>query len=158
MATTLYLLSLLLLSNTPLFSLSTTTTTTTPTDIHDLLPEYGFPRGLIPDAVKSFSLSPDGSFAVNLDRPCYVHFDDELVYYDKAVRGRMSYGSVSDVSGIQAKKLFLWVPVTGMTADKDAGMIEFHVGALSEKLPAEQFESVPSCKNKGPRGSFVESI
>ncbi|KAG5566180.1 hypothetical protein RHGRI_001946 [Rhododendron griersonianum] len=155
-STSLCLFSLLFLSNTHLLSLSTTTTTA---DIHDLLPQYGFPRGLIPDAVKSYSLSSDGSFAINLDRSCYVHFDDELVYYDKVVKGKMiSYGSVSDMSGIQAKKLFLWVTVTGMTADSDAGMIEFHVGALSEKLPAKQFESIHSCKNKGAQESLVESI
>ncbi|KAL6960214.1 hypothetical protein U1Q18_025567 [Sarracenia purpurea var. burkii] len=116
--------------------------------IHDLLPQYGFPKGLIPNAVKSYSISPDGSFSVELDRPCYVQFD-ELVFYDKEIRGKLRYGSVSDVSGIQAKKLFLWLSVTGMTLDSDSGMIEFHVGALSQKLPAKQFEVIPNCKNKG---------
>lgn len=149
----------LFLSNTHLLSLSLSTTNPSTADIHDLLPDYGFPKGLIPDAVKSYTLSSDGSFIVNLDRSCYVHFDDELVYYDKLVKGKMSYGSVTDVSGIQAKKLFLWVSVTGMTVDSDSDMIEFHVGALTEKLPAKQFESIPNCKNKkGLRESLVESI
>lgn len=84
---------------------------------------------------------------------------DELVYYDKKVNGKLSYGSVSSVSGIQAKKLFLWVPVTGIQTDKDSDMIDFYVGALSEKLPAKQFEDVPVCKTKGcTTGTHPESI
>ncbi|KAK3030105.1 hypothetical protein RJ639_038854 [Escallonia herrerae] len=145
---------LILLLSTTHLSLSTATTTS---DIHDLLPKYGLPKGLLPDAVTSYSLSPDGAFTVHLSRPCYVHFD-QLVYYDKTIRGRLTYGSVSDVSGIQAKKLFLWVTVDGMDLDSGSGMIEFHVGALSQKLPAKQFETVPRCQTKGCQASLVESI
>lgn len=152
----LHLFSLLLLSTTHL-SLSSRPNPTRPsisisssTDVHDLLPEYGLPKGLLPDAVNSYSLSSDGTFIIQLQNPCYVHFDDQLVYYDKQIKGKLSYGSVSGVSGIQAKKLFLWVGVTGMNVDdEDPDWIEFHVGALSQKLPAKEFESVPNCKNKG---------
>ncbi|XP_057512769.1 uncharacterized protein LOC130794823 [Actinidia eriantha] len=65
----------------------------------------------------------------------HVQFD-ELVWYDKQVTGKISYGSISDLSGIQTKKLFLWVSVTAIEVDSGSGMIEFYVGALSEKLPA----------------------
>ncbi|KAA8540956.1 hypothetical protein F0562_024906 [Nyssa sinensis] len=164
----LYLFSLTLFSKTR-FSLSSRPATTivnlnrpfSPTnsvaDVHDLLPRYGFPKGLLPNAVKSYSLSDDGTFIVDLERPCYVQFD-ELVYYDKKIKGKLSYGSVSDVSGIQAKKLFLWVSVTGINADSQSGMIEFRVGALSEKLPAKQFEAIPDCKSKGCQEFHPESI
>ncbi|PSS14509.1 Protein of unknown function DUF538 protein [Actinidia chinensis var. chinensis] len=143
------------LSTRPTLNLPIPSTSTA--DIHDLLPKYGFPRGLIPNAVKSYSLSPDGSFVIELDRACYVQFDD-LVWYDKVVKGKISYGSVSDVSGIQAKKLFLWVSVTAIELNSGSDMIEFYVGALSEKLPVEQFETIPNCKNKGLQESLVESI
>ncbi|CAL5324996.1 unnamed protein product [Camellia sinensis] len=98
-------------------------------DIHDILPEYGFPKGIIPNAVKSYSLSSvNGSFEIELEQPCYVQFDkDELIYYDKNIKGVLSYGSVSHVSGIQAKQLFLWVSVTGMDVDFNKGMIQVHV-------------------------------
>uniref|UniRef100_A0A7N0ZSW6 DUF538 family protein n=1 Tax=Kalanchoe fedtschenkoi TaxID=63787 RepID=A0A7N0ZSW6_KALFE len=117
-------------------------------EIHDLLPTYGFPRGLIPNNVNSYTLSDDGHFQIFLQRPCYVQFGDQLVYYDKVVKGKLKYGSVTDVSGIQAKKLFVWVTVTGIDADFASDLIEFHVGVLSEKLPAKQFQEIPSCKNK----------
>ncbi|KAJ6392699.1 hypothetical protein OIU77_022234 [Salix suchowensis] len=143
LALSLYLLSLHILSKTRL-CLSLTTS-----DIHDLLPQYGLPRGLLPDNVESFTLpSSDGSFEVKLKTTCYVHFDD-VVYYDKVIKGKMSYGSVHEVSGIQAKKLFVWLPVTGIEVSKaDEGMVSFFVGPISEELPAKQFEDVPVCKRK----------
>lgn len=142
-------ISLLLLSLALLFE---THLAIPPTeDVHDLLPHFGFPRGLIPSSVKEYSLSEDGEFEVHMDHPCYVQFDD-LVYYDKKIKGHLSYGSVSDVTGIQAKKFFLWVPVTGI--DAASGYIQFHVGALSETLPAEQFENVRVCKAK----ALIDSI
>ncbi|KAJ8760064.1 hypothetical protein K2173_010920 [Erythroxylum novogranatense] len=126
------------------------------TEVHDLLPNYGLPRGLLPDNVESYTLSPSGSFSIQLTNPCYVHFD-RLVYFDKEIKGKLSYGGVHEVSGIQAKKLFLWVYVSAIEVSKDEdGMIEFFVGPLSEKLPAKQFEDIPVCKSKavGTRSSL----
>ncbi|KAI4317502.1 hypothetical protein L6164_025366 [Bauhinia variegata] len=117
-------------------------------DVHELLPKYGLPKGLLPNNVKSYTLSDDGSFRIFLKSSCYVQFA-ELVYYDEEVKGKLSYGSITDVSGIQAKKLFLWLPVTAIKADPDTGMIQFFGGAISEKLPAKQFEDIPECNRKG---------
>ncbi|XP_042480079.1 uncharacterized protein LOC122060999 [Macadamia integrifolia] len=130
-----------------------------PDDVFDLLPEFGLPKGLIPNAVKSFSITDDGEFEVELDRTCYVQFN-ELVYYDKKITGRLSYGAVSDVTGIQAKKFFVWVPVTGIKAKPNSDLIEFYVGILSEEFPAEQFQTIPVCKSKAyanPLETVLES-
>ncbi|XP_059286674.1 uncharacterized protein LOC132040075 [Lycium ferocissimum] len=128
-------------------------------DVHDLLPLYNLPKGLLPNNVKSYTISPkDNSFTVQLTHPCYVQFKDQLVYYEKYIKGKMSYGKVSDVSGIQAKKVFVWVSVTGISVDEESHMIEFHVGFLSEKLPANEFEDIPTCKNKGCQDSSLASI
>lgn len=120
------------------------------TDIHDILPVYNIPKGILPNAVKSYSFSSDdGSFSVEMENTCYVKFaDGQLVYYDWIIKGKLSYGKISQVSGIQAKR-FLWVPVTGLDVDSDSGMVEFHVGPFTQKLPAQQFETIPTCiKNK----------
>ncbi|EOY32340.1 hypothetical protein QUC31_019440 [Theobroma cacao] len=114
-------------------------------DVHDLLPTYGLPKGILPNNVKSYTLSTTGDFTIELESTCYVQFD-QLVYYEKKIKGKLSYGAVHDVSGIQAKKLFLWLPVTGIEVDENSGMVQFFVGALSEKLPAKQFEDIPVCK------------
>ncbi|KAJ9153354.1 hypothetical protein P3X46_026802 [Hevea brasiliensis] len=155
-----YLLSILFLSQTSLsFSLTNQSLPqyVTVTDVHDLLPLYGLPRGLLPDNVKSYTLSPSGSFSIQLTSPCYVYFDLP-VYYGKEIKGKLSYGAVHDVSGIQAKKLFIWLSVSGIEADKDDGMIEFFVGSLSEKLPAKQFEDIPACKSKASLRTNLESM
>lgn len=136
---------------------STSTLPQSITDVHDLLPKYGLPKGLLPNNVRSYTLSEDGTFEIHLENPCYVHFD-QLVYYNKNIKGKLSFGSVSDVSGIQAKKLFIWVSVTGIHAEQGSDSVEFYVGALSEKLPAKQFEDIPVCKNKACQGASVESI
>lgn len=113
---------------------------------NDLLPKYGLPRGLIPDSVASYSFDEaTGEFEIHLAGTCYVWFGSHLVYYERSVRGRLSYGAISDLSGIQAKKLFLWVSVTGIVAHPDQGTVEFQVGFVSEALPASQFDAVPAC-------------
>ncbi|XVE74757.1 hypothetical protein DITRI_Ditri12bG0043500 [Diplodiscus trichospermus] len=126
-------------------------------DVHDLLPTYGLPKGILPNNVKSYTLSATGDFTVELESTCYVQFD-QLVYYEKTIRGKLSYGAVHDVSGIQAKKLFLWLPVTGIEVDEKSDMVQFFVGALSEKLPAKQFEDIPVCKSKAFLRSDLASM
>ncbi|XP_077211877.1 uncharacterized protein LOC143847083 [Tasmannia lanceolata] len=131
----------------------------TPNSVHDLLPKFGLPKGLVPDSVTAYSLSDDGTFEIELSHSCYVQFDD-LVYYSKKITGKLSYGSISDLSGIQAKKVFVWVSVTSIEMEEGSNEIEFHVGFLSEKLPVKQFESIPTCKNKALQESLrgVSSI
>lgn len=117
-------------------------------DIHDLLPHYGFPKGLLPDNVKSYTLSDDGDFTVDLVSPCYVNFSDQIVLYNKKIAGKLSYGSVKDVHGIQAKEAFLWLPITAMESDPSSATVVFSVGFISKTLPVSMFENVPSCSRK----------
>ncbi|KAL5832325.1 hypothetical protein ACOSQ4_017679 [Xanthoceras sorbifolium] len=127
-------------------------------DVHDLLPLYGLPKGLLPGNIESYTLQNDtGSFSIHLTSTCYVDFDP-LVYYGKKISGMLRYGAVTDVSGIQAKKLFIWVSVTAMEKVKGSDFIEFFVGSLSEKLPADKFQEVPLCKNKASMRTNLDSM
>lgn len=117
-------------------------------DVHDLFPKYNLPKGLLPENVQSYSLSSlDSSFKIELTHQCYVKFKDQLVLYDTIIRGKLGYGIVSDVSGIHAKKFFVWVPVTGMYVDQSSTMIDFYVGVLSQSLPYDDFQIIPTCLN-----------
>ncbi|GJM96261.1 hypothetical protein PR202_ga13080 [Eleusine coracana subsp. coracana] len=113
---------------------------------NDILPKYGLPKGLIPDSVASYSFDETtGRFEIHLAGTCYVHFGSNLVYYDKTITGTLSYGAISSLTGVQAKKLFLWVSVTGMVAHPKQGTIEFQAGFVSESLSASMFDKVPAC-------------
>jgi len=123
-------------------------TVTADQPISEMLAKFGLPIGLMPDSVKSYSLADDGKFKVELAKPCYVQFD-YLVYYDKTITGKVSYGKITDLSGIQAKQFFIWVDVTGMEMDLPASdYIYFKVGIISKKIEISWFETVPTCKDK----------
>ncbi|KAG6528776.1 uncharacterized protein At5g01610-like [Zingiber officinale] len=117
-------------------------------EVHDLLEKFGLPKGLLPHLADNYSLADDGSFEVRLEKPCYVQFTD-LVSYAETITGHISYGTISEIQGIQVKKFFAWFSVTNIRAVEESNSIEFNAGFLSEKLPWKVFENVPNCRNKG---------
>ncbi|MQM01961.1 hypothetical protein Taro_034720 [Colocasia esculenta] len=116
-------------------------------EAHDLLPKFGLPKGLLPDNVVRYAVSGDGKFTVELSEPCYAQFS-ELVSFDKTVKGKMTYGVVSDLSGIHVKKFVFWFPIVRVDAGKGDGTILFDTGSISERHPASEFQDIRSCKSK----------
>ncbi|CAM0875357.1 unnamed protein product [Alopecurus aequalis] len=115
---------------------------------HDVLSEYGLPKGLLPDSVTSYTLvNATGDFKIQLASSCYAWFGSHYVYFDKSISGTMSYGAISNLSGIQARKFFIWVSVSSMVARPESGMIAFYAGFISEDVPASLFEKMPVCGN-----------
>lgn len=108
--------------------------------------------------MKGYSLAEDNSFTVELTHHCYVTIAGHEAYYDTHIKGKLDYGKVYDVSGIQAKKFFLWVSVSSMEVDQKSNMIEFHVGHFSEKISADAFKTIPVCREKSIRESESASI
>ncbi|OIW17985.1 hypothetical protein TanjilG_31358 [Lupinus angustifolius] len=140
-------------ATTIFLTLSTATATATPTPnnkptVFELLPTYGLPRGLLPSTVTNYTLSEDdGHFVVVLEKPCYVQFD-YLVYYDKTVSGKLSYGSITDLKGIEVQRLFLWLNVDEIRVDlPPSNSIYFQVGLINKKLSVDQFKTVHSCRD-----------
>ncbi|XP_010243440.1 PREDICTED: uncharacterized protein LOC104587504 [Nelumbo nucifera] len=89
------------------------------TTVRDLISQHGLPKGLLPDLVKSYSLSRNGDFRVELKTTCYVDAGD-LLYYDKRISGKLRHGAISHLQGIRIRKLwFWWVIVTEIQADED---------------------------------------
>lgn len=113
--------------------------------VYDDLTDYGLPIGLLPDSVINYSLSADGKFTVELEEPCYAKFQEQ-VYYNKKIEGELVAGAILNLNGIQAKQLFLWLPVTGIHVDPESpAYIYFEVGALSKKLSIALFDAPPTC-------------
>jgi hypothetical protein len=116
--------------------------------VYDDLTDYGLPIGLLPDSVINYSLSADGKFTVELEEPCYAKFQEQ-VYYNKKIQGELVAGAILNLSGIQAKQLFLWLPVTGIHVDPESpAYIYFEVGALSKKLSIALFDAPPRCDKR----------
>ncbi|KAG8471391.1 hypothetical protein CXB51_036356 [Gossypium anomalum] len=120
--------------------------------VWDMLPKYGLPSGLLPSTVTDYVLHEDGRFIVTLDSPCYVQFE-YLVYYDKTITGKLGYGSITDLKGIQVKRFLFWLDVDEITVDlPPSGSIYFQVGFINKKLDVDQFQTVHSCRD-GVTGS-----
>ncbi|KAL5707733.1 hypothetical protein ACHQM5_018597 [Ranunculus cassubicifolius] len=141
------LLSILLLT---LFLI--TPTQSTPT-VYDILNKFGLPSGLLPDSVSSYTFNEStGEFTVELPNKCYIHFD-YLVYYDKKITGTLKIGSITNLHGIEVKKLFLWLDVDEIRVDlPPSDSIYFQVGFVNKKLDVDQFQTVHSCKDNGVLG------
>ncbi|RVX12986.1 hypothetical protein CK203_009857 [Vitis vinifera] len=84
--------------------------------VYDILTQFGLPRGLLPDSVKSYSLSENGEFVVSLEGSCYIQFD-YLVYYEASITGTLKYGSITNLKGIEVQRFFLWFDVDEIKVD-----------------------------------------
>lgn len=125
---------------------STTSLSGDPPTVYDILTQFGLPTGLLPNSVKSYSLSSDdGTFVVELDKPCYIQFD-YLVYYDTKITGKLSYGSITNLDGIQVKRFLFWFNVDEIRVDlPSSDNIYFTVGIINKKLDIDQFETIHEC-------------
>ncbi|XP_058731691.1 uncharacterized protein LOC131603410 [Vicia villosa] len=139
--------TLIIIFSLTIITFSFITKSTAKETVYDLLPKYGLPSGLLPNSVTDYTLSDDGRFVVYLDRTCYIQFD-YLVYYEKKITGKLSYGSISDLKGIQVQRLFIWFNVDEIRVDlPPSDSIYFQVGIINKRLSLNQFKTVRSCRN-----------
>lgn len=114
--------------------------------IYDLLKKNGLPEGLLPKGVKSYALNDDGQLEVYLEKPCYTKFENQ-VYFEKMIRGNLSYGQLAGVAGVEQQELFLWFPVKGIRVDiPNSGFIYFDVGVVYKQFSLALFETPPDCR------------
>ncbi|XP_074580625.1 uncharacterized protein LOC141837046, partial [Curcuma longa] len=114
--------------------------------IYDILQEYSLPVGIFPDTVKSFSVSSNGYFVVELYGECYVDLE-YVVFYAPRVSGFLGYGSVSNLEGVQIRNYLVWYDVSSIKVSlpySDFVYIQF--GWVTRKLGIEQFKHIHSCR------------
>lgn len=113
---------------------------------HDVLTAHGLPRGLLPAGIAAFSHDPaTGRFEASLDAPCTAKAEVDL-RYNATVSGEISYGRISDLSGVSAQDLFLWFAVLSIRVDvPSSGVIYFDVGVVFKHFPLSFFEAPPPC-------------
>lgn len=115
--------------------------------VAEILEENGLPKGLLPGTVKSYSLSDDGKFEVTLSAACQTKISSEEVSYKKSITGKLSYGKITSLSGIQAKEFF-WISITSIEVDKsNPDILWFEVGFLAKSLSVDLFQVPPTCNS-----------
>ncbi|RWW35907.1 hypothetical protein BHE74_00059112 [Ensete ventricosum] len=117
------------------------------TTVYDLLPEYGLPPGILPDTVKSFSLTSSGQFVTKLYGSCYVDFE-YLVYYEPGVSGVVKYGAIEELQGVQIRRYLVWFNVDTIRLDPSSSEFIYFQGSwITLKLRIDQFQTVHSCRD-----------
>jgi len=82
----------------------------------------------------------------------------QLAYYSQNITGKLKFGSISSLEGIQTKQLFVWLPVTGIYVDVPATpYIYFEVGVLTKRLALAVFDSPIKCSSKVETGFRIPS-
>uniref|UniRef100_A0A453H4G8 Uncharacterized protein n=1 Tax=Aegilops tauschii subsp. strangulata TaxID=200361 RepID=A0A453H4G8_AEGTS len=127
--------------------------------IYELLPLFGLPAGVFPANVTAFSLAGNGSLAVDLAGPCYVHFE-YLTYFEPRVTGVLRYGSLTELEGVQVRRFLVWFSVVRVKVDlpPPPRFVYLDIGWITRKLPAADFQSVHACEAGKRRRSSTLSF
>ncbi|KAJ0658349.1 hypothetical protein HanOQP8_Chr14g0507251 [Helianthus annuus] len=122
-------------------------------NLHQLLQLLGFPPGLIPDPIESFTISPAGfmpptfDFTVRFKKPCYVQYV-YLNYFAPVFTGRITYGKITGMKG--HKDQFPsgeWIDMYDVTAVGQKLVFKFATATVT--YDKALFEEVKTCKD-GP--------
>ncbi|KAF5766454.1 hypothetical protein HanRHA438_Chr15g0727851 [Helianthus annuus] len=120
--------------------------TTQSSSIYDALSSNGLPIGLLPKGITNYTIDPSTNrFEVHLNSSCNTKFETS-VRFDWNFAGVLSYGKISNLSGIAAQDLFLWFPVKGIHVDvPTSGLIYFDVGVVFKQFALSSFEIPKDC-------------
>jgi Protein of unknown function, DUF538 len=152
------ILHLLLLSFLS-FSLGATASSNpnpTPITAYDELNRTGFPIGLLPSGVLSYSLNlTNGDFAVDLADHCRITLppDNYLAVYSKRITGKLVDRKISGLDGIRVRAFFRWWSISAIRSTGDD--LVFEVGVTSAKYPAKNFYETLVCE--GSNGKKASS-
>ncbi|THU62890.1 hypothetical protein C4D60_Mb01t09920 [Musa balbisiana] len=111
---------------------------------YEMLEKFDFPKGILPEGVKSYVLNGDGGFEVYLSGNCEFKVEGGYILkYGRKITGKVKSGSLTDLKGVSVKVLFAWFGINEVVRnDSD---ISFYVGPLSASFPVSNFDECPRC-------------
>lgn len=116
----------------------------TPLTAYQVLEEYDFPVGILPNGVLGYDLnSSTGKFSAYLNGSCTFTIDSYELKYKSTITGKITKDKLENLSGIKVKVLFLWLSISSVTRDDDE--LEFSVGIASADFPVSNFDESPTC-------------
>ncbi|KAJ0929047.1 hypothetical protein HanRHA438_Chr04g0200631 [Helianthus annuus] len=155
MATTSHMSLLLLLALVALTPSTTSAASPNPNllNLHQLLQLLGFPPGLIPDPVDSFTITPAGllpptfDFTVRFKEACYVKYV-YLNYYAPVFTGKITFGKIFGMIGHKDQfPTGEWVDMYDVTAKGQK--LYFTFATANVTYDRSLFEEVKTCTD-GP--------
>lgn len=111
----------------------------------ELLEEVGLPGGLLPleNVVESGHVIDTGYVWIKQKKDVSHTFKKagKQVHYGVEIRGYLRKNRLSELTGVKAKELFLWVPIEDISIDASRlGKIFFKsIGGLGKLFPVEAF-------------------
>jgi hypothetical protein len=122
---------------------SAANTTTPIPSPYDMLGQYGFPPGIIPQGVQSYDLRQDGSFEVDFSGDCAMRIGGFKIRYSSRVAGNIQNGTITGLEGVKVKIVIAWVRIREVSRDGDE--IRVHAGSISKAFPVDDFSVSPQC-------------
>ncbi|XP_076948081.1 uncharacterized protein LOC143620234 [Bidens hawaiensis] len=123
----------------------TCTSSARPT-IYEFVSRFGFPPGIFPDYVTSYTTAPQVNgytFEIKLREPCYIMYD-LYVHLDSKITGYITYGKITIYKGLIGKPdNYIWFQVDEMKLNDDS--ITYTLAFIKVDLDIEQFEWIPTC-------------
>ncbi|XP_030477078.2 uncharacterized protein LOC115694091 [Syzygium oleosum] len=111
---------------------------------YEVLEEYDFPIGLLPNGVLGYELdNSTGEFTAYLNGSCTFSIDSYELKYSSSITGIISTDKLSSLSGIKVKVWFFWLSIVKVVRDSDE--LEFSVGIASADFAVSNFDECPTC-------------
>ncbi|KAL0909995.1 hypothetical protein M5K25_020914 [Dendrobium thyrsiflorum] len=113
---------------------------------YEMLERFGFPKGILPEGVRSYNLVHDGGFEVLLSCDCEFRVDGDgfLLRYGKRITGKVKSGQLKELNGVSVKVLLVWFGINEVVSSGTD--LYFHVGPLSASFPMSDFKECPKCR------------
>ncbi|KAL8483683.1 hypothetical protein ACS0TY_026386 [Phlomoides rotata] len=113
---------------------------------HDELMKYGFPIGLLPSNVESYTLNrSSGHFSIKLGDSCRVTLppDNYVATYSHKITGKIDDNRIGDIDGISVRAFFKSWGITGIRSSGHD--LVFEVGMVTAKYPSKNFDKSLPC-------------
>ncbi|KAK1646426.1 hypothetical protein QYE76_064231 [Lolium multiflorum] len=113
----------------------------TPT-VYEMLADYDFPPGILPEGVQNYTLHADGSFDVFLPSACEIDVSSFKLQYESTIHGSIKNMVIDELQGVSVNVAVTRVGITGVDRDGD---LKFDTGVISKSFPVGTFAVSPYC-------------
>uniref|UniRef100_A0ACD5YFD9 Uncharacterized protein n=1 Tax=Avena sativa TaxID=4498 RepID=A0ACD5YFD9_AVESA len=110
---------------------------------YNMLQQYGFPPGIIPEGVQSYELRQDGSFEVHLSNECGLHIGGFKLHYSSRIAGNIHNGWITGLEGVKVKIAMAWVGIRKVS--RDGNQLRVGAGRITKSFPIGDFSTSPHC-------------